>query len=72
MSLQEKQKLIDQALDNSFAVSLGQGKFGQCLVRLPRLLNFVILEVVVQKCNGEWRIALQSFGFSGCAENFLG
>jgi len=36
-SLQEKQKLIDQALENSFAVSLGQGKFGQCLVRLFRL-----------------------------------
>lgn len=40
VSLQEKQKLIDQALDNSFAVSLGQGKFGQCLaVRVDSVAN---------------------------------
>ena len=31
-SLIEKQRLIDQILENSFVVQLGQGKFGQCLV----------------------------------------
>ncbi|KAG0581149.1 hypothetical protein KC19_4G228500 [Ceratodon purpureus] len=31
VSLKEKQKLIDQALDQCFTVSLGEGNFGQCL-----------------------------------------
>ncbi|XP_024372960.1 uncharacterized protein [Physcomitrium patens] len=40
VSLQEKQKLIDLTLDRSFVVSLGQGKFGQCLaVRADAVAN---------------------------------
>ncbi len=42
VSLQEKQKLIDQALEKSFTISLGEGNFGQCLVSLAMLLYSVI------------------------------
>jgi hypothetical protein len=57
VSLQEKQKLIDQALEKSFTVSLGEGKFGQCLVRLATLCDIhafkcstTALQYLVQDC----------------------
>ena len=48
-SLLEKQRLIDQVLENSFVVQLGQGKFGQCLVSSVsdclRILEFNIIYI---------------------------
>ena len=50
-SLLEKQRLIDQVLENSFVVQLGQGKFGQCLVSSVsdclRILEFNIIYIYI-------------------------
>lgn len=40
LSLSEKQRLIDEALEQSYEIAVGGGRFGHCLVK-PILLCLV-------------------------------